>query len=93
MNIRQPSHFNLADGFSKAVDEVTIHDHRFPIHGQDVLPSGEVVYYQVDRKQSKTKTTMEVDPQEAKDLCLTDEAESAGTSATLHAAENGVFDA
>ena len=93
LSARAPSHFNLADGFTKAVDEVTVNDHRFPVHGQDVLPSGKIIYYQVDRKQSKTKTTMEVAPQEAKDLCLTDEAESAGISAALHASKNGVFDA
>ena len=87
---RTPSEFNLADGFTKAIDEVTLNDHRFPVQGQDVLPDGTVVYHQVERKTSKTKQTMEVEPKVAQYLDANDKAGDEGLSATLRAAENGM---
>ena len=87
---RTPSEYNLADSFTKPVDEVTLNDHRFPIHGQDVLPDGTVVFYKVKRKATKTKTVMEVTPTQAQFLDANEKAEADGHSAVLHAAENGM---
>lgn len=89
---RAPSEFNLADAFTKAVDEVTLNDHRFSVQGQDVLPDGTTVFHKVERKKTKTSKVMEVEPTIAQHLCANDRAEAEGLSATLHAAENGMSD-
>jgi len=52
---RTPTERNLSDDLSKPVDWDTIKDHRFGLHGMDLLPSGDRTFEQVINPSSKIK--------------------------------------
>ena len=50
---RVPTHYNLSDSFTKGVDQNVVRDHRFLIHGMDLLKDGTPCFKRVPNPTGK----------------------------------------